>query len=104
MAWELIKYMTGAEYQTQVLHDGFALPTLTSLANDSYFQQNPGVKVLQDGAAYGQPDFYGVADTEIHNDVSNALQSIMLGKQSATDALNAAAQKVNTWIQQNVAP
>ncbi|WP_084658681.1 ABC transporter substrate-binding protein [Thermogemmatispora onikobensis] len=104
MAWELIKYMTGAEYQTQVLHDGFALPTLTSLANDSYFQQNPGVKVLQDGAAYGQPDFYGVADTEIHNDVSNALQSIMLGKQSAADALNASAQKVNTWIQQNVAP
>jgi multiple sugar transport system substrate-binding protein len=104
MAWELIKYMTGTDYQTQVLHDGFALPTLTSLASDSYFQQNPGVKVLQDGASYGQADFYGVADTEIHTDVSNALQAIMLGKQSVADALNAAAQKVDTWIQQNAAP
>jgi len=103
-AWELIKYMTGASYQTQVLHDGFALPTLTSLASDPYFQQNPGVKVLQDGAAYGHPDFYGLADTEVHTDVSNALEAIMLGKQSVTDALNSAAQKVDTWIQENVGP
>jgi multiple sugar transport system substrate-binding protein len=103
-AWELINYMTGASYQTQVLHDGFALPTLKSLANDPYFQQNPGVKALQDGANYGQPDFYGPADTEIHTDVSNALTAIMLRKSSVSSALNSAAQQVDTWIQQNVVP
>lgn len=104
-AWKLIQYMTGATYQQQVLHDGFALPTIKSLANDSYFQQNPGVKVLLDGASYGHADFYGVADTEVHKDVANALQSVMLGKTSSVpDALNSAAQQVNTFIQQNLAP
>lgn len=103
-AWELIKYMTGASYQTQVLQDGFALPTLKSLANNSYFQQNPGVKVLQDGAANGHADFYGAADSEVHTQVANALQAVMLGKGSVQDELNSAAQTVNTWIQQNEAP
>jgi multiple sugar transport system substrate-binding protein len=103
-AWELIKYMTGASYQTQVLHDGFALPTLKSLANDSYFQQNPGVKVLQDGAANGHADFYGAADSQVHTQVANALQAVMLGKGTVQDELNSAAQTINTWIQQNEAP
>lgn len=103
-AYELVKFMTGQSYQKQVLEDGFALPTLTSMANDPYFQQNPGVKVLEDGAQNGHADFYGPADTEIHTDVSNALQAIMLGKGSVQDELNAAAQKVDTWIQQNEQP
>ncbi|HEU5348148.1 MAG TPA: sugar ABC transporter substrate-binding protein, partial [Ktedonobacterales bacterium] len=30
-AWKLIQYMTGSEYQTEVLHAGFALPTIQSL-------------------------------------------------------------------------
>ncbi len=103
-AWKLIQYMTGSDFQTQVLHDGFALPTLQSLANDPYFQQNPGVKVLQDGATDGVADFYGPADTQIHTQVGNALQSVMLGKSDSKSALDSAAQTVNTWIQQNVGP
>jgi len=100
-AWKLIKYLTGSANQTTVLHAGFALPTLKTLANDPYFTQNPGVKVLFDGANYGIADFYGAADTEVHNEVANALQSIMLGKASVQDALNTAATNVNNWIQQN---
>src|SRR5215469_17678503 len=103
-AWKLIKYMTGATYQKQVLDDGFALPSIQSLANDPYFTQNPGVKVLQDGAAYGHADFYGAADAEVHTQVANALQSVMLGKATVKDALSTAEQNVNTWIQQNEAP
>jgi multiple sugar transport system substrate-binding protein len=103
-AWKLIEYMTGATYQRQVLDDGFALPSIQSLANDPYFTQNPGIKVLQDGAAYGHADFYGAADAEVHTQVANALQSVMLGKASVTNALNTAAQTINTWIQQNEAP
>jgi multiple sugar transport system substrate-binding protein len=88
-----------------VLRDGFALPTIQSLANDPYFTQNPGVKVLQDGAKDGTADFYGAADTQLHTQVANALQSIMLGKSSdVKGALDGAAQTVNTWIQQNVGP
>lgn len=100
-AWEVVKYMTGLDYEQQVLHDGFALPSLKSLASDNYFSFNPGVKVLQDGAQNGVADFYGSADSEVHKDISDALTAIMLGKSSVSDALNQASQKVNTWIQQN---
>ncbi len=103
-AWKLIKFLTAAGHQGDVLHDGFALPTIKSLANDPYFQQNPGVAVLQQGADYGHADFYGAADSQIHTELGNALQSIMLGKASVQDALNTAAQNVNNWIQENEAP
>jgi multiple sugar transport system substrate-binding protein len=103
-AWKLIQYMTGADFQGQVLRDGFALPTIQSLANDPYFTQNPGVKVLQDGAADGTADFYGAADTQVHTQVANALQSVMLGKSDVKTALDGAKQTVDTWIQQNVGP
>ncbi|HLW02088.1 MAG TPA: ABC transporter substrate-binding protein [Ktedonobacterales bacterium] len=103
-AWKLIQFLTGAGHQGDVLRDGFALPTIKSLANDPYFQQNPGVAVLQQGANYGTADFYGAADSEVHTEVANALTAIMLGKSSVQDALNTAAQNVNTWIQQNEAP
>ncbi len=103
-AWKLIQFMTGVDYQTQVLHDGFALPTISSLSSDSYFTQNPDVKVLQGGNQGAHADFYGAADSKVHSEVANALQSVMLGKASVQDALNTAANNVNTFIQQNVGP
>lgn len=103
-AWKLVQYMTGSAYQQQVLHSGFALPTVKSLESDPYFTQNPGVKVLQDGAQYGHADFYGAADSKVHSELATALESIMLGKSSVQDALNTAANNVDTFIQQNVGP
>jgi multiple sugar transport system substrate-binding protein len=103
-AWKLIQYMTGQEYQTQVLHAGFALPTIQSLASDSYFSDHPDVKALADGAAYGKADFYGPADSQIHSELANALEAVMLNKSDVKAALDTAAQNVNTWIQQNTAP
>jgi multiple sugar transport system substrate-binding protein len=103
-AWKLIQFLTGAGHQGDVLHDGFALPTVKSLEKDPYFQQNPGVAVLQQGADYGHADFYGAADSKVHSEVANALLAVMLGRSSVQDAFNTAAQNVNTWIQQNVGP
>ena len=103
-AWKLVQYMTSSVYQQQVLQKGFALPTLKSLESDPYFMQNPGVKVLQDGAQYGHADFYGPADNKIHSELATALESVMLGKSSVQDALNGAATNVDTYIQQNVGP
>ncbi|HEX8994772.1 MAG TPA: sugar ABC transporter substrate-binding protein [Ktedonobacterales bacterium] len=103
-AWKLIQFMTAANYQTQVLHDGFALPTLQSLASDPYFQSNPGVKVLEDGAQNGHADFYGPADSQVHQQLSAALQAIMLKKGTVNGELATASQTVDTWIQQNVHP
>lgn len=103
-AWKLIQFMTGANYQKQVLDDGFALPSIQSLSTDPYFQSNPGVKVLLDGAQNGHADFYGAADSEVHTQVSNALQAVMLKKGSVSAEFGSASQTIDTWIQQNVAP
>jgi multiple sugar transport system substrate-binding protein len=103
-AWKLIQFLTAAGHQGDVLHQGFALPTIKSLANDPYFQQNPGVAVLQQGADIGHADFYGAADSTIHTELANALQAVMLGKSSVQDALNTAAQNVDNWIQENEGP
>ncbi len=103
-AWKLIQYMTGQEYQTEVLHAGFALPTIKALSSDSYFTDHPDVKALADGAAYGTADFYGPADSTIHSELANALEAVMLGKSDVKSALDTASQNVDTWIQQNTAP
>ena len=98
-AWQLIKYMTGAAVQTSQLHAGFALPTLKSLANDPYFSQNPGVKVMFDAASYGYADYYGPQDQAIHADLDNAIEEVLLNKQDPQTALTAAASKVNSQLQ-----
>ncbi len=103
-AWKVIQFMTAMNYQQQVLHDGFALPTIKSLESDSYFTYNPGFANLLKGAAYGHADFYGIADTTLHTEVANALDSIEIKGVSVTQALNTAATNVNTYITQNSAP
>jgi multiple sugar transport system substrate-binding protein len=98
-AWELVKYMTGQEVQTTVLHSGFALPSLKSLANDPYFAQNPGVKTMFDAATYGYADNYGPHDGVIHTDLTQAVEKVLLGKADAQTALQDAASKINTELQ-----
>ena len=98
-AWELIKYMCGQDVQASQLHAGFALPSLKSLASDPYFTQNPGVKVLFDAATYGYADNYGPDDTNIHTDLSDAIEKVFLGKADSQTALNEAAQQINTDLQ-----
>ncbi len=98
-AWELIKYMAGPTVQESQLNDGFALPTLKSLANASYFTSHSGFKTLFDAASYSYADYYGPQDSAIHTDVSNAIQEVMLGKQDAKTALDNAATQVDSSLQ-----
>lgn len=98
-AWELIKYMTGAEVQTSQLHAGFALPTLQNLSNDPYFTQNPGIKVMFDAATYGYADNYGPHDAIIHTKLDQAVEKVLLGKADAQTALSQAASQINSELQ-----
>jgi multiple sugar transport system substrate-binding protein len=98
-AWELIKYMTGSTVQESQLNAGFALPTLKSLSNASYFSTHPDFKVLFDAAPYSHADYYGPQDSAIHSDLATAIQEVMLGKQDAQTALNNAATQVNSSLQ-----
>jgi multiple sugar transport system substrate-binding protein len=98
-AWELIKYMAGPVVQESNLTAGFALPTLQSLANSSYFASHPDLKVLFDAASYSYADYYGSQDTTIHTDLSNAIQEVLLNKESIQTALTNAATQINTQLQ-----
>ena len=98
-AWELIKYMTGSTVQESQLNAGFALPTLKSLASASYFATNPDVKTLFDAGPYSYADYYGSQDTSIHTDLSNAIQAVLLNKESIQTALDQAASQVNNQLQ-----
>lgn len=98
-AWELIKYMAGPVVQESNLNAGFALPTLKSLANSSYFSSHPDLKVLFDAASYSYADYYGPQDTAIHTDLSNAIQEVLLNKESVQTALSNAETQVNTQLQ-----
>ena len=75
------------------------LPTLKSLASAQYFTNHPGFKTLFDAASYGYADYYGPQDQAIHNTIATALQSVMLNKQTAQQALDDAAKKVNNQLQ-----
>jgi multiple sugar transport system substrate-binding protein len=106
-AAKLVEWMTSKTVQTNVLHVGFAMPTLKTIVQSeaSWLNEstplNANTKQLLDNATYGHSWFYGLAQTEVTNDTGNALQAIMLGKSSVSSALNDAATKVNNWIQQN---
>ncbi len=98
-AWELVKYMTGQAVQGSQLHAGFALPSLKSLATDSYFTTNPGFKVLFDAATYGYADNFGPHTAVIHTKLDDAVEKVLLGKASASDALQSAANQINIELQ-----
>ncbi|GER88011.1 ABC transporter substrate-binding protein [Dictyobacter vulcani] len=98
-SWELIKYMTGSTVQESQLNAGFALPALKSLANAPYFTSHPDVKVLFDAASYSYADYYGPQDATIHTDLSNAIDAVVLNKQTSQAALDDAATRINSQLQ-----
>ncbi|GCE26688.1 ABC transporter substrate-binding protein [Dictyobacter alpinus] len=98
-SWELIKYMAGSTVQESQLNAGFALPALKSLANAPYFTSHPEFKVLFDAAPYSYADYYGPQDATIHTDLSNAIDAVVLNKQSSQAALDDAATRINNQLQ-----
>jgi multiple sugar transport system substrate-binding protein len=106
-AAKLVEWMTGQTVETNVLKAGFALPTIKSIVNTQadWLNQNTqlsqNTKQLLANAQNGVSWFYGAPQTELVNDTSSALQAIMLNHADAKTQLDQAAQKVNTWIQQN---
>lgn len=94
-SWELVKYLTSASVQRQVLESGLAMPSLTSLANDPYFVSHPDLKVLSEAAPYGHADNYGPQDFFIHRRLDLAISNVLLGQDNAHSALSNAAQQID---------
>ena len=93
-SWILLNYLTGLDNQKTVLHSGFALPTRTTLADDSYFTDHAAAKAIFVGGAYGKPFSWGVNSGKVADAIGQALERMLLGKQSVDDALKQADKEV----------
>jgi multiple sugar transport system substrate-binding protein len=93
-AWTLLNYLTSVDNQKTVLHSGFALPTRSSLASDSYFADHPAESAIFAGNAYAKPFSWGVNSGKVADAIGAALERMLLGKQSVDDALKQADKEV----------
>ncbi len=94
-----VKYMTGKVVQQQVLQSGFALPARKDLANDPAITSNPDVKNLWDSASFAVPWTFGPHEDKVDAAIDTALQTVLLGKGTAKDALSKAGQDANSALQ-----
>ncbi|GIV96771.1 MAG: ABC transporter substrate-binding protein [Herpetosiphonaceae bacterium] len=99
----LVLFLTSAANQKPIMETGFALPTVTALLDDPYFEQHPNERVIAEAGEYGR-----VADlvfTREHKDdviksLNTAMESIWLGQQDIQPALDQAAQEVTQIVSQ----
>ena len=97
-AAKLIEYMTGPVYQHQQLLAGFALPTISSMQNDPFLKTHPEVGNLFASYNVGKTGNFGAYDTQVNKVLGDALTSILLGKQTAQQAIPAAAKTLQSQI------
>jgi multiple sugar transport system substrate-binding protein len=97
-AAKLIEYLTGPTYQRQQLLAGFALPTLSSLQNDPFLKTHPEVGNLFASYTVGKTGNFGAYDSQVNKVLGDALTSILLGKQTAAQAIPAAAKTLQSQI------
>lgn len=94
-AWLLINYLTSLGNQQTVLRSGFALPTRVALKDDPYFQAHPESAAIFAGNAYSKPFAFSVHASKVDTAINNALERVLLGKQSVEDAMKQADQEIN---------
>ena len=92
--WEVLKFEAGAEAQKIRTLAGWAVPALPAVVEELKLLEDPIEKTWFDAVAFAtvSPCFmrtsqWGPVDSEL----TNAIDSIFLGQQSAADAMAAAA-------------
>jgi len=101
----LVLFLTGAMNEQALIPSGLAAPSVKALASDPFFANDPVQKVLVAQGEVGQladvvlggPIHKGNVIDAINKD---GLEPIFLGAQSTKEALDAAAQKVNSVLKQ----
>ncbi|MFN8480529.1 MAG: extracellular solute-binding protein [Kouleothrix sp.] len=100
----LVLYLTSSANQQPILQTGFALPTIKSLLNDPYFDQNPNAKVLAEAPSYGKVAdlvFGGPAKKDdVLKPIGDALEQIFSGGADVKSALDQGAQGVDQVLSQ----
>ena len=97
-SWLLINYLTSLQNQKTVLNSGFALPTRLALKDDPFFAAHPASAAIFAGNAYAKPFAWGVHSDAVSTAISNALERILLGKQTVEQAMAQADKEVNDAI------
>lgn len=96
----LVLFLTGSFNQQALIPLGLAQPSLTALAEEPYFQENPVAQVLVEQGQYGRladtvlggPLLKGDVITTINQE---AIEPIFLGAKTPEQALSDAAGRVN---------
>jgi multiple sugar transport system substrate-binding protein len=100
----LVLFLTSAANQQPILQTGFALPTVKSLLNDPYFQQNPAAKVLAEAPSYGKvADFvFGgpAKKDDVIKPLNDAMERIFTGAQDIPTSLKQGAQEADSVLSQ----
>jgi multiple sugar transport system substrate-binding protein len=97
-SWLLINYLTSLENQKTVLNSGFALPTRLALKDDPFFAGHPASAAIFAGNAYAKPFAWGVHSDAVSTAIGNALERILLGKQTVQASMAQADKEVNDAI------
>jgi multiple sugar transport system substrate-binding protein len=94
-----VLFLTSEVNQRELIPTGLAQPSLKSLVDDPFYQENEVAKVLIEAGEYGR-----LSDTtfggplklaEVRTKINEAMQRIFRGEQSVQDALNQAASEVD---------
>ena len=97
-AVKLIEYMSGPVYQKQQLVAGFSLPAVLSLQNDPFLKAHPEQANLFASYAVGRTGNFGSYDSQVNKVLGDALTSVLLGKETAAQAVPAAAKTLQSQI------
>jgi multiple sugar transport system substrate-binding protein len=93
-AAKFVEFMTGAVYQRQQLHAGFALPTISSLSNDPYLKAHPEVANLFASYSVGKRGNFLQYDTVVNKALGDAITAVILKKSTPAKAITTAASSI----------
>jgi multiple sugar transport system substrate-binding protein len=100
----LVLFLTSAMNEKALIPSGLGSPSLTALADDPFFKENPVQQVLVEQGKTGKLADVVLGGPVHKGDVIDAinkdgLEPVFLGAQTTKEALDAAAQKVDAALQ-----
>ena len=96
-AWEFVKFVTSADFQTEWSMNTFNLPICTDALSNKEYQDflsiNPNLKVFVDSMDYAAGRPYIANYSQISNMLGSNIHDVLLGKTDAKAALDKVVEK-----------
>jgi multiple sugar transport system substrate-binding protein len=97
-AWELVKWSQQPEIRKEYLIQAGKLPSRQDLAEDSYWADDPVLKVFVDQLKVAKPRAYGPQYPEISSALQEAIQGAISGESTVEAALARAQEKITPLL------